>query len=89
MWYSPEMEKTTIYLPSDLQRSLVAAAKSEGRSQADIIRSALEAYVTQRPAIRPSSIGAGSDSEVSGALSEDWLRRNWKIKPSKTKKTNR
>ena len=76
------MEKTTIYLTVELQRSLAAAARSEGRSQADIIRSAVEAYVRKRRTISPSSIGAGSDSEVSGATSEDWLRKNWNRKES-------
>jgi predicted transcriptional regulator len=83
------MEKTTIYLPGELQRLLAAAARSEGRSQAEIIRSALEAYLSKRPAIRPGSIGAGSDGEVSGANSENWLRSNWKIKRSRPRKTAR
>jgi hypothetical protein len=83
------VEKTTIYLPGELQRSLAATARSEGRSQADIIRSALEAYVNKRPTNPPRSIGTGSDSEISGATSEDWLRKNWKSGSSKTRKPAR
>ena len=71
------MEKTTIYLSGELQRSLLALAKREGRSQAEIIRAAIEAYLSGRAPVRLRSIGAGSDVEVSGATSEDWLRNNW------------
>jgi len=80
------MEKTTLYLPSDLQRSLLATARREGRSQAEIIRDALQAYLTNRAPVRLKSIGAGSDDEVSGATSEEWLRKNWKNKGSQRKR---
>ena len=75
------MEKTTLYLPADLQRALGATAKREGRPQAEIIREALAAYLSERVPVRLRSIGAGSDDEVTGANSEKWLRKNWK--PSK------
>jgi len=32
------MEKTTVYLPDELKRALRRAAKSTGRSEADLIR---------------------------------------------------
>ena len=32
------MEKTTVYLPDDLKRALRRAARSSGRSEADLIR---------------------------------------------------
>jgi hypothetical protein len=72
------MEKTTLYLPADLQRALGATAKREGRAQADIIREALTVYLSHRTPVRLRSIGAGSDDEVSGSTSENWLRKNWK-----------
>jgi len=78
------MEKTTVYLPSDLQRSLAAVSKREGRPQAEIVRTALAAYLSSHGPVGLRSIGAGSDREVSGATSEEWLRKNWK-KPNKTK----
>jgi hypothetical protein len=71
------VEKTTLYLPAELQRSLAATARRERRSQADIIRSAIEAYVAGRAPL-PRSTGAGSDQGLSGAASEEWLRTNWK-----------
>ncbi len=72
------MEKTTLYLPDEIQRSLAATAKREGRSQAEIVRTALEVYFAERGPVRLRSIGAGSDNEVSGATSEEWLRKSWK-----------
>ena len=32
------MEKTTVYLPTQLKRALERAARSEGRSEAELIR---------------------------------------------------
>jgi hypothetical protein len=80
------MEKTTLYLPGELQRSLAATAKREGRSQAEIVRDALSAYFSKGTPLRLQSIGAGRDNEVTGATSEDWLRRNWKVKPKRRKR---
>ena len=80
------MEKTTLYLPADLQRSLGAAAKREGRPQAEIIREALVSYLAERAPSRPRSIGAGRDDEVSGATSEEWLRKNWKAPKKKAQR---
>ena len=74
------MEKTTLYLSGELQRSLLAVARREGRSQAEIVRSALAAYFSGRVPIRLRSIGAGSDDEVSGSTSEQWLRKTWENK---------
>lgn len=49
----------------------------EGQSQAERIREALAAYLTQRqrPAFR--SLGVGEDEELSGRASEGWLERVW------------
>ena len=80
------MEKTTLYLPSELQRSLAATAKREGRSQAEIVRDALSTYFAGNAPLRLHSIGAGSDSEVTGATSEEWLRKNWKQSAKKRKR---
>jgi hypothetical protein len=71
------MEKTTLYLPVELQRSLAVTAKREGRPQAEIVRDALTLYFSRTAPLRLHSIGTGSDDQVTGATSEDWLRRNW------------
>ena len=39
------MKKTTIYLPDELKRRVELAAKQQGRSEAEVIRDALEAAV--------------------------------------------
>lgn len=44
------MEKTTLYLPAPLKRALEETARALGRSEADIVREALEiATRKQRP----------------------------------------
>jgi Arc/MetJ-type ribon-helix-helix transcriptional regulator len=45
------MEKTTVYLPSELKRALERAAKLEGRSEADLIREGV-AVIAERHAAR-------------------------------------
>jgi plasmid stability protein len=73
------MNKTTLYLTDDLQRALKDVARRLGRSQADVVREALETYVLQQqPRPLPRSLGAGSDPDLSAADSEAWLRANWR-----------
>jgi predicted transcriptional regulator len=81
----PYMEKTTLYLPDEMQRSLAIVAKRERRSQAAVIREAIAAFLESRGSVKLRSIGVGSDDEVTGANSEDWLRKNWRkrAKPSR------
>ena len=47
------MRKTTIYLPDGLKRELERAAAREGRSEADLIRGALERALAQAAPPRP------------------------------------
>ena len=71
------MQKTTIYLPADLHGWLREESRRSGRSQAELLREALEVYVAERPRPLPKSIGLGSDPELSGADVDDWLRDHW------------
>ena len=72
------MEKTTIYLPRELERRLTQAARRAGRSRAALIREALERYLAdEAAAVRPASLGAGSDEALCGRETEDWLRARW------------
>lgn len=48
------MEKTTVYLPDELRRGIKRIAREEGRSEAEIIRGALEAAVTRSGRSRPT-----------------------------------
>ena len=72
------MNKTTLYLPEETHRRLRETARRTGRPQAELIREALEGYLAAEPAPIPSSIGSGSDRELSGAGTEDWLRFEWR-----------
>ncbi|MFV0523347.1 MAG: SAM-dependent methyltransferase [Acidimicrobiales bacterium] len=61
------MHKSSIYLPDDLKRSLTATAAASGRSEADLIRHAIEHLlaVSSRPATssRPVDVGAPTNVE--------------------------
>ena len=71
------MKKTTLYLPAELHQTLKETAKRERRSQAEVVRKALTAYLKNRGTPLPRSIGAVSDGRISGEESEDWLQKNW------------
>lgn len=51
------VHKTTVYLPDDIRRELDGAARDTGRSQAELIRVALRAYLAERPPALPASVG--------------------------------
>ena len=72
------MEKTTIYLPDEMQHLLTVLAKRQKRPQASIIREAIAAYLETQGRTKLRSIGSGADAEVTGAGSEDWLRKQWR-----------
>jgi len=71
------MEKTTLYLPTELRRALKETARREGKSQAELIREALSAYLARRKKPRLRSLGVGEDPELSGRASEKWLEEAW------------
>ena len=75
------MEKTTLYLPIGLQRTLREVARRSGRSQATLIREALERYLAGQDRPRPASIGVASDGTLDAADSEAWLRAQWGRQP--------
>ena len=47
------MHKTTVYLPEELKASLSRMAKEQQRSEAELIREAIEATVSSRKRPRP------------------------------------
>jgi predicted transcriptional regulator len=71
------MEKTTVYLPVDLQRALHDEGRRTRRAQADLIREAIGAYLAKRPRRIPRSVGIAADGKVSGRRSEPWIEREW------------
>ena len=78
MWHHDQgMDKTTIYLTDVQRRRLREVARRTGRRQADVIRSALDAYLDGDEPARPRSIGAGSDEMLGAADTEEWLKERW------------
>lgn len=76
------MEKTTLYLPAELQLALRETARRQGRSQADVAREAIERYVASSEAPRPRSLGAFEQDPAHGdALpardAKQWVRQRW------------
>jgi hypothetical protein len=78
------MEKTTLYLPADLQRRLSDAARRTGRSQADLIREALRVFLGELSTPPPRSLGMLADPGLRGEDTEDWLRGAWDAQRDKT-----
>ncbi len=71
------MEKTTLYLPEQLQHELREAARREGRPQAELVREALGAYLHARPRPRPRSIGIVDDHELRAENVKAWVHEQW------------
>lgn len=71
------MNKTTLYLPDDLHRSLQAAARRTGRSQAKLIRDAVEQYLAGDERPKLVSIGLGDDPGLDAQDHEAWLSEQW------------
>ncbi|GIW31801.1 MAG: hypothetical protein KatS3mg071_1975 [Meiothermus sp.] len=71
------MEKTTLYLPPELHQALKNVAKQEGKSQAELIREVLAAYLAKRNRPHLQSIGVAGDQELAGRDSEIWLEKAW------------
>jgi hypothetical protein len=53
IWYYLCVVKTTVYLPEALKRRLKRVAEQEGRSEAEIIRLAVEEFTATRARPRP------------------------------------
>ncbi|MBI4278038.1 MAG: ribbon-helix-helix protein, CopG family [Armatimonadetes bacterium] len=71
------MNKTTLYLPPDLHQAVKEAARRTRRSQAAVVREALEQYLRTLEQPRLRSLGMGADPGLTGRNSEDWLARHW------------
>jgi len=71
------VEKTTLYLPHSLQLRLRESARRAGRSQADVVRAALERYLDDGRPRRLGFVGLGQDRHLAARDSEAWLEREW------------
>lgn len=76
------MVKTTVYLDQTVAIKLRQIAKTAGRSQAEVIREALETYTREAERPRPKGIGGyrSGRSDVS-QNAEEILRRAARNKP--------
>jgi hypothetical protein len=77
VWYVYVMRtKTTVYLDPQQQRLLAAIARDQGRSQAELIRMAVQSLIdASRPAL-PRFVGAGveKDPVVPAETIKDFIR---------------
>ncbi len=76
------MEKTTLYLPKQLQRELKDAARRTGRPQAELIREALTKYLAKQERPLPGFVGIIDDPDmIPASEAKRWLRekriREW------------
>jgi ribbon-helix-helix protein len=71
------MEKTTVYLPTELHHALKEHSRRSGRAQAELVREALQTYLAGAAWPQPGSIGAGANDGLSARESEEWLTREW------------
>lgn len=77
MSYGYGVEKTTLYLPSELQLALREVARRQHRTMADLVREAVEAYLRSQTRPNLTSVGLGEDDNLTGADSEAYLRSRW------------
>jgi hypothetical protein len=71
------VEKTTLYLPPDLQRALREEGRRSGRAQAELVREALGEYLAKRPRPFPRSIGIVADGTLNARDAKAWVRHAW------------
>jgi len=74
--------KTTVYLTEELALQVQQVAQAEGRSQAEVLRAAVAAYVGQASLPQSTGIGAyrSGRSDVAQRTDElfaDGMRRRW------------
>jgi hypothetical protein len=71
------MRKTSVYLDERLALRLATLARSQGRSQAEILREAVETYEPRRPQDRNFALagaGRGDGSSIADVADEDLLK---------------
>lgn len=71
------MNKTTIYLPADTQHRLQEVALRTDRSQAAIIREAVERYLDMQDEVPLRSIGTLTKKSLTSSNQELWLQEHW------------
>jgi predicted transcriptional regulator len=72
------VEKTTLYLPTQLLRTYRQLAQRTGRSQAALMREALQRFADRQERPRLKSLGLAKNVRLQGADVEAWLEANWR-----------
>ena len=72
-----DKRKTTLYLPAEVQQRLRDASHRTGRSQAALVREALDRYLEATPTPMPASIGVGDDPGIDARAAKRWLHQRW------------
>ena len=72
------MHKTTIYLSDEQVTEIKLASRTKGRSEAEIIREAIDDYFGRKRGEMPSVFGKAAGRLFTAAESEDWLLENWR-----------
>lgn len=73
------MDKTTLYLPTELRLAIRSISRSTGRAQAAVIREAIQQYVDGQEPPPLLSLGIAEDAGgLQGADVDDWLKANWR-----------
>lgn len=74
MHYADFMRRTTVMLPDDVDGALRIEARRQGKSIAELVREAAEAYIAElRRPKRLSFIGIGEGPPDLGERSDDYL----------------
>jgi hypothetical protein len=72
------MTKTTLYLPDELLLTFRRLARRTGRSQAELMREALQGYADDQDPPRLRSLGIAKRASIHGDEVEDWLEANYR-----------
>lgn len=71
------MNRTTIFLPPELQQRLADEARRRKVAQAELVREALTAYLDRSRRPVPSIIGVVDRPDIDARDAKAWVRERW------------
>jgi len=71
------MERTNVFLPTELRRRLADEARRRGRPQAELVREALERYLAEAVPERPRVVGVADAPGLDARRAKAWVRGRW------------
>jgi Arc/MetJ-type ribon-helix-helix transcriptional regulator len=72
------MEKTTLYLPTDLAGQLRELSRRCGISQAELVRRAIREFLEAQGRPPLQSLGVVKSGKIRARDDEEWLRQHWR-----------